>query len=65
MKFAIEFFGADHVMYGSDYPCWDPAAALAFFDAIGLSPEDQKKVLGGNARRVLKMDVADRVPSLA
>jgi aminocarboxymuconate-semialdehyde decarboxylase len=65
MKFAIEFFGADHVMYGSDYPCWDPAAALAFFDAIGLSPQDQKKVLGGNARRVLKMDVADRVPSLA
>ena len=28
MKFAIEYYGVDHVMYGTDYPCWDPAAAL-------------------------------------
>src|SRR2546421_2058752 len=23
MKFAIEFYGVDHVMYGTDYPCLD------------------------------------------
>jgi aminocarboxymuconate-semialdehyde decarboxylase len=53
MKFAIEYFGVDHVMYGSDYPCWSPAAALAFFDKIGLSKADQEKILNRNARRIL------------
>ena len=55
MKFAIEYYGVDQVMYGSDYPCWDPAAALKFFNGIGLSPEDQNKVLNTNARRILNL----------
>jgi aminocarboxymuconate-semialdehyde decarboxylase len=53
MKFAIEFYGVDHVMYGSDYPCWSPADALKYFGEIGLSAEDQQKILYGNARRIL------------
>lgn len=53
MKFAVEYYGVDHVMYGSDYPCWSPAAALEFFDGIGLSAEDQEKILNTNARRIL------------
>ena len=28
MKFAIDYYGIDHVMYGTDYPCWDPATCL-------------------------------------
>ena len=55
MEFAIKFYGADHVMYGSDYPCWDPAAALKYFAEIGLSPTDQHKILYGNARRILNL----------
>jgi aminocarboxymuconate-semialdehyde decarboxylase len=53
MKFAIEFYGVDHVMYGTDYPCWDPAAALDFFGKIGLSAADQQKIFYDNARRIL------------
>ncbi len=53
MKFAIEYYGVDHVMYGSDYPCWSPAAALEFLGQIGLSGEDQEKILYSNARRIL------------
>ncbi len=41
MKFAIEYYGVDHVMYGSDYPCWSPAAAL------GLIRRD-RPVAGGS-----------------
>ncbi len=37
MKFAIEYYGIDHVMYGTDYPCWDPATALALIDELELS----------------------------
>jgi aminocarboxymuconate-semialdehyde decarboxylase len=65
MKFAIEFFGVDRVMYGSDYPCWDPKAALEFFEAIGLSADDREKLLDGNARRILQLDAPVRETSLA
>jgi aminocarboxymuconate-semialdehyde decarboxylase len=53
MKFAMDYYGMDRVMYGSDYPCWDPATALALIDAIGLSDADKKKLFYANARRIL------------
>jgi aminocarboxymuconate-semialdehyde decarboxylase len=51
MKFAVEYYGADHIMYGTDYPCWDPSIAMELFNEIGLSQEDQKKIFEDNARR--------------
>jgi aminocarboxymuconate-semialdehyde decarboxylase len=42
-------------MYGSDYPCWNPAAALKFFGETGMSQADQEKIFQGNARRILKL----------
>jgi aminocarboxymuconate-semialdehyde decarboxylase len=53
MKFAIEYFGIDNVMYGTDYPCWDPATALALLAEIEMSKENQEKLFYGNARRIL------------
>lgn len=55
MKFGVEYYGVDHVMYGSDYPCWSPADALRYFAEIGLSPADQEKILNSNARRILNL----------
>ena len=26
IEFAIDYYGIDHVMYGTDYPCWDSGA---------------------------------------
>jgi aminocarboxymuconate-semialdehyde decarboxylase len=56
LKFAVEFYGVDHVMYGSDYPCWSPEAALKVLEEAGLSPQERRKVMGENARRVLGLD---------
>ena len=53
VKFAIEYYGADRVMYGSDYPCWDPATALALIEEIGLPAGDLDKILYHNACQVL------------
>lgn len=53
IRFAVEYFGADHVLYGSDYPCWNPATALALLEQIGLSEPDRDKILHENTRRVL------------
>jgi aminocarboxymuconate-semialdehyde decarboxylase len=55
MKFAIDYYGVDHVMYGTDYPCWNPEETLKYFHEIGLSAEDQKKVFYDNARRILNL----------
>jgi aminocarboxymuconate-semialdehyde decarboxylase len=53
MRFAIDYYGIDQVMYGTDYPCWDPATALKLLDEIGLSDEDRQKIFYDNARRIL------------
>jgi aminocarboxymuconate-semialdehyde decarboxylase len=42
-------------MYGTDYPCWDPAAALEYFAAIGLGDADTRKIMYDNARRILNL----------
>jgi aminocarboxymuconate-semialdehyde decarboxylase len=71
IKFAIDYYGIDHVMYGTDYPCWDPAPCLKLIDEIGLSDADKKKLFYDNARRILnlrdpvKAQPAKREPVLA
>ena len=51
MKFAVEYYGVDHVFYGADYPCWNPSTAIQLFDAVGLSKVDQQKIFFDNAQR--------------
>ncbi len=53
MKFAIEYYGIDHVMYGTDYPCWDPATCLTLLDQIDLSETEKRKIFHDNACRIL------------
>lgn len=53
MKFAIDYYGIDNVMYGTDYPCWDPATCLKLLEEIELSDADKHKLFYSNARRIL------------
>ena len=53
MRFAIEYFGADNVMYGTDYPCWDPAVCLKLLDEIEMTPAVKQKIFHDNAIRIL------------
>ena len=56
------FFGADRLLFGSDYPFGveDGEAYirdnLAGVRAINLPPEEMEKILGNNARKLLKID---------
>jgi aminocarboxymuconate-semialdehyde decarboxylase len=66
MRFAIDYYGIDSVMYGSDYPCWDPATALALIQELGLSDADREKLFCGNAQRILGLgDSAKRIAESA
>ena len=53
MRFAIDTYGIDHVMYGTDYPCWDPATCLKLIDELKLSEPDRHKLFHANAQRIL------------
>jgi aminocarboxymuconate-semialdehyde decarboxylase len=71
MKFAIEYYGIDNVMYGTDYPCWDPAACLKLLEEVPLSDAEKQKLFYDNARRILGLKdpapakQAKREPALA
>jgi aminocarboxymuconate-semialdehyde decarboxylase len=55
IRFAIEYYGIDRVMYGTDYPCWDPAACLPLIEDLNLSDTDKQKLFYDNARRILNL----------
>ncbi|HWM47907.1 MAG TPA: amidohydrolase family protein [Xanthobacteraceae bacterium] len=55
MKFAIDYYGIDNVMYGTDYPCWEPKETLRLLDELSLSAEDKQKLFYDNARRILNL----------
>jgi predicted TIM-barrel fold metal-dependent hydrolase len=47
--------GVDRVLFSVDWPFVDNAPGTQWMETVPLSEEDRAKVLGGNARRLLKM----------
>jgi aminocarboxymuconate-semialdehyde decarboxylase len=56
LRFLIQEFGSDHVYLGSDYP-FDMADmdCVERVRRMGLSPEAEEKILGGNMAKLLKI----------
>ncbi len=51
-KRIIYTYGVDKVLFGTDYPMWDPKAELERFFNIGLTEEENRKILSGNAEKL-------------
>ena len=51
----IRRYGADRVMFGSDFPMWSPEAELETFMELNLTDEERKMILAENAKRVYKI----------
>lgn len=49
----IESFGVEKVLFGSDYPMWNPGREMEFLRSLGLSAEDERKILWDNGCRLL------------
>jgi aminocarboxymuconate-semialdehyde decarboxylase len=60
IELAVNFAGADHILAGSDYPhqIGSIPKMLESLKAIRVSEEDRKKILGGNAARLLSANAA-------
>ena len=52
----IRNHGAERVVFGSDWPMTSPAEELAAIDALGLTDDETKSVLGGTLARVLRIE---------
>ncbi len=54
-KQLIDAYGTDRVLFGTDYPMWNPKTEIDYFYSLGLSKEDNKKILHDNAVRVFNL----------
>ncbi len=58
VRCAVEFFGPEHVLFGTDMPLGGPSVVgdtIADIEALGLPDADAAAIFGGNARRVLRI----------
>ena len=58
VRCALEFFGTDHVLFGTDMPLGGPtvvADTIADIESLGLPDADADAIFAGNASRVLRI----------
>ena len=65
MESGLAFFGADHVLFGTDFP-FDPEKGQGFIrdtiaamERMRASEADKAKIYEGNARRLLRLKLAE------
>lgn len=51
----LKFFGADQVVFATDTPFAPIGATIDAVEQLDLSPEDRRKIMSGNAARLLNM----------
>lgn len=54
-KKIIRTYGADKVLFGSDYPMWDAGEELKYFFSLGLTSEENEKILSKNLKKLLNL----------
>ena len=66
VRVAIDFFGADHILFGTDFPFgpqdgerW-PLDELRNIRTMAMDAADREKILHGNAEKLLKLPQAAR-----
>jgi predicted TIM-barrel fold metal-dependent hydrolase len=52
LRSTLALVGPERVMFGSDYPFWDPARSFQTIDAAGLEAETLEAIRDTNARRL-------------
>lgn len=52
----VRHFGAEKVLYGTDFPMWRADEERERFDRLPLTEEERQMILCGNAKRLLKLE---------
>ena len=53
----IRTYGAERVIFGTDYPMWEFGAELERFHAVGLTEEEDQLILYKNAAKLFGIEV--------
>ncbi len=48
-------YGADRILFGTDYPMWAPEKEMEIFMSLDFSNEEREKMLGLNAKRIFDL----------
>jgi len=51
----LDFFGADRVVFATDTPLGPIKPTIDEIDLLDLAPADERKIMVGNAEKLLKM----------
>jgi predicted TIM-barrel fold metal-dependent hydrolase len=54
----IDRFGADRMLWGSDFPFYNVQYELDKLELLTSSPQDRDKIVGGNAQRIYRLPQA-------
>lgn len=52
-----EIYGADRILFGSDFPMWDPSKEFEMFESLDFPKADFEKMTWHNAERFIGMDI--------
>lgn len=52
----IHAYGSDHVLWGTDYPMWDSASEMEYFNRLELTDSERSQILYDNAARILNLE---------
>lgn len=52
-----EIYGADRILFGSDFPMWDPSEEFEMFKSLDFPKADFEKMTWHNAERFIGMDI--------
>jgi predicted TIM-barrel fold metal-dependent hydrolase len=58
IRLAVDAFGAERVLFGSDAPFWEREKNVNAIDGVGLEPADAERVCAGNAEALFGRAVA-------
>jgi hypothetical protein len=53
LRLALDVFGPDRVLFGTDHPFWDPKRTLEAIDALALPPRTSQLIYEADAKRLL------------
>lgn len=55
----VHAYGADRVLFGTDYPMWSPTEELERFDAMELTERESEQILHGNAEKLFGFEISE------
>jgi aminocarboxymuconate-semialdehyde decarboxylase len=65
IRTAIEFYGIDHIVYGTDYPCWSCAKSFEVLNGSELKDAEVEQILSVNATKLFDLRGLDQPQPLA